>query len=115
MGISQKIITMTAIVIGTSLPELTMTVGASRKGEFDMAVGNIIGTNIFNVCIVLGLPTLIYGGFNSAAFNVIDMLIVLIAALAFFFFGRTNKKLTRFEGFSMVAIFIVYYAYLFIF
>ena len=52
MGISQKIITMTAIVIGTSLPELTMTVGASRKGEFDMAVGNIIGTNIFNICIV---------------------------------------------------------------
>lgn len=115
MGISQKIITMTAIVIGTSLPELTMTVGASRKGEFDMAVGNIIGTNIFNICIVLGLPTLIYGGFSSAAFNVVDMLIVLIAALAFFFFGRTNKKLTRFEGFSMVAIFAAYYVYLFIF
>jgi cation:H+ antiporter len=48
IGISQKIIAMTAIVIGTSLPELTMTVGASRKGGFDLAVGNIIGTNIFH-------------------------------------------------------------------
>lgn len=114
MGISQKIITMTAIVIGTSLPELTMTVGASRKGEFDMAVGNIIGTNIFNICIVLGLPTLIYGGFSSEAFNIIDTLAVLAAALSFFFFGRSSKKLTRIEGFVMVAIFAAYYAYLFI-
>ncbi len=113
MGISQKVITMTAIVIGTSLPELTMTVGASRKGEFDMAVGNIIGTNIFNICIVLGLPTLIYGGFSSDAFNIIDTLVVLVAALSFFFFGRSNKKLTRIEGFMMVATFTVYYFYLF--
>ena len=114
MGISQKIITMAAIVISTSLPELTMTVGASRKGEFDMAVGNIIGTNIFNICIVLGLPTLIYGGFSSEAFNIIDTLAVLAAALSFFFFGRSSKKLTRIEGFVMVAIFAAYYVYLFI-
>ena len=105
---------MTAIVIGTSLPELTMTVGASRKGEFDMAVGNIIGTNIFNICIVLGLPTLIYGGFSSEAFNIIDALAILAAALSFFVFGRSSKKLTRIEGFVMVAIFAAYYAYLFI-
>ncbi len=57
-----------------------MTAGASRKGEFDMAVGNIIGTNIFNICIVLGLPTLIYGGFSSEAFNIIDTLAVLAAS-----------------------------------
>ena len=113
MGISQKIITMTAIVIGTSLPELTMTVGASRKGEFDMAVGNIIGTNIFNICIVLGLPTLIYGGFSSDAFNIIDTLVVVAAALCFFFFGRSKKFLSRIEGIIMVAIFAAYYIYLF--
>ena len=113
MGVSQKIITMTAIVIGTSLPELTMTVGASRKGEFDMAVGNIIGTNIFNICIVLGLPTLIYGGFSSSAFNIIDTLVVLAAALCFFIFGRSNKNLSRIEGIVMVGIFAAYYLYLF--
>ncbi len=114
IGISQKIITMTAIVIGTSLPELTMTVGASRKGEFDLAVGNIIGTNIFNICIVLGLPTLIYGGFSSNAFNFIDTTVVLLAALVYYWFGRSSRKLERFEGMLMVAIFAAYYTYLFL-
>ena len=114
IGISQKIITMTAIVIGTSLPELMTTVTASKKGEFDLAVGNIIGTNIFNICIVLGLPIMIYGGFTSSAFNVIDMLVVLLAALVYYWFGRSSHKLERFEGMLMVAIFAAYYTYLFL-
>ncbi len=112
IGISQKIIAMTAIVIGTSLPELTMTVGASKKGEFDLAVGNIIGTNIFNICIVLGLPTLIFGGFESNSFGIIDTLVVLIAALAYYVFGRSNKRLTRMEGIFMVMLFAAYYTYI---
>ena len=111
VGISQKVIAMTAIVIGTSLPELTMTVGASRKGEFDLAIGNIIGTNIFNICIVLGLPTLIFGGFESSSFGIIDTLVVLIAAVAYYVFGRSNKKLTRKEGIFMVMLFAAYYTY----
>ena len=111
IGISQKIIAMTAIVIGTSLPELTMTVGASKKGEFDLAVGNIIGTNIFNICIVLGLPTLIFGGFESSAFGFIDTAVVLVAAIAYYVFGRSNKKLTRKEGIFMVMLFTAYYTY----
>lgn len=111
IGISQKIIAMTAIVIGTSLPELTMTVGAAKKGEFDLAVGNIIGTNIFNICIVLGLPTLIFGGFESGAFGIIDTLVVLLAAVAYYVFGRSNKRLTRKEGIFMVMLFAAYYVY----
>ena len=111
IGISQKIIAMTAIVIGTSLPELTMTVGAAKKGEFDLAVGNIIGTNIFNICIVLGLPILIFGGFESNSFNVIDTLAVAAAAVLYYIFGYSGKKLERKEGAIMVAIFLAYYAY----
>ena len=114
IGISQKIITMTAIVIGTSLPELTMTVGASRKGEFDLAVGNIIGTNIFNICIVLGLPTLIFGDFTSTAFNFVDTIVVLLAAVVYYWFGKSSRQLERFEGMLMVAIFAAYYTYLFL-
>ena len=114
LGISQKVIAMTAIVIGTSLPELTMTVGASRKGEFDLAVGNIIGTNIFNICIVLGLPTLIFGGFESGAFGFIDTAVVLVAALSYYAFGKSNKKLTRREGIFMVMLFAAYYTYILI-
>ena len=79
--ISQKIIAMTIIVIGTSLPELTITVLSAKKGEFDMAIGNIIGTNIFNICVVLGLPITIFGTVSSSAFNLVDMVVVLLAAL----------------------------------
>ena len=111
LRISQKIISMTIIVIGTSLPELIMTVNASKKGEHDLAVGNIIGTNIFNICIVLGLPTLIFGGFTSVAFNIIDTLVVLFAAIMYYLCSRSSKKLTRVEGIMMVMIFAAYYTY----
>ncbi len=114
IGISQKIISMTVIVIGTSLPELTMTINAARKDEFDMAVGNIIGTNIFNICIVLGLPIAIYGGVSSSSFNVVDTSVVLLSALMFYIFGRSYKELSRREGLLMVLVFILYYTYVFI-
>ena len=114
IGISQKIISMTVIVIGTSLPQLTMTINAARKDEFDMAVGNIIGTNIFNICIVLGLPIAIYGGVSSSSFNVVDTSVVLLSALMFYIFGRSNKELSRREGLLMVLVFILYYTYVFI-
>lgn len=114
IGISQKIISMTVIVIGTSLPELTITINAARKDEFDMAVGNIIGTNIFNICIVLGLPIAIYGGVSSSSFNVVDTSVVLLSALMFYLFGRSNKELSRREGLLMVLVFILYYTYVFI-
>ena len=104
-------IAMTAIVIGTSLPELTMTVGAARKGEFDLAVGNIIGTNIFNICIVLGLPILIFGGFESGSFNIIDSLAVMVAAVVYYVCSFSGKKLIRKEGVLMVLIFLAYYDY----
>lgn len=112
IGVSQKIIAMTVIVIGTSLPELTMTVGSARKGEFDMAVGNIIGTNIFNICIVLGLPISMYGGVTSNQFSLVDISVVLLAVIMFYIFGRSGKELSRREGVLMVLVFVIYYAYI---
>ena len=114
LHISEKLIAMTIIVIGTSLPELIMTSTAAKKGEFELAVGNIIGTNIFNICIVLGLPILIYGGFESANFNVIDSLVVLLAAVLYYICGFSGKKLIRREGLLMVAVFLAYYCYIFV-
>lgn len=112
LGISQKIISMTIIVIGTSLPELTMTVSSARKGEFDMAVGNIIGTNIFNMCVVLGLPIAMYGDVTSSSFNLIDTSMVLVSSIFFFIFGISDRKLSRREGILMVLVFITYYVYI---
>lgn len=113
-NVSTKIITMTVVVIGTSLPELTMTVVASKKGEFDIAIGNIIGTNIFNIGIVLGLPLLIFGGFESSSFNLIDILVVDLAVVILYFFCRNDKVLSRVEGAIMLLVFLAYYVYLFI-
>lgn len=112
LNIEDKIISMVVIVIGTSLPELIMTVSAAKKGEFDIALGNIIGTNIFNMCVVLGLPIAIYGGVKSASFTLLDTFVVLLSSIIFFFFGRSNKELTRSEGIWMVLIFLFYYVYI---
>ncbi len=114
LGVSEKIITMTVVVIGTSLPEMTMTVLASKKGEFDIALGNIIGTNIFNIGIVLGLPLLIYGGFASSSFNLIDIAAVVVAVVVFYLFARNDKVLSKLEGSIMIFIFLIYYAYVFL-
>lgn len=111
LNVSTKIITMTVIVIGTSLPEMTMTVVAAKKGEFDIALGNIIGTNIFNIGIVLGLPLLIYGGFSSVNFNLIDVLAVHLAAFILYYFACNDKVFSRLEGALMMLMFLAYYTY----
>ena len=114
LGVSEKLITMTVVVIGTSLPEMTMTIVASKKGEFDIALGNIIGTNIFNIGIVLGLPLLIYGGFASSSFNLIDIAAVVVAVVVFYLFARNDKVLSKLEGSIMILIFLMYYTYVFL-
>lgn len=115
LNISTKLISMIVIVIGTSLPELMITITSAKKGEFDMTVGNIIGTNIFNICIVLGLPTLIYGSIYSNSFNFIDLIVVIISASIFYFQSRSERTITRFEGIIMIVLFIFYYTYLIFF
>ena len=113
MGISEKVITMTAIVIGTSLPELMLTVSSAKKGEFDMTIGNIVGTNIFNVCIVLGLPVAIYGDILLQSFSIVDILVVFLTTFDLFLFARSERTISKKEGILMLLIFIVYYTYLF--
>lgn len=114
LNISKKIVTMVIIVIGTSLPELVMTVTSARKGEFDMAVGNIIGTNIFNICVVLGLPVVIYGNVDLGGFNFVDILVVFLSSFFLYVFARSERIISRREGIFMIFIFVIYYVYLFI-
>ncbi len=114
LNVSKKIITMLIIVIGTSLPELVMTVTSARKGEFDMAVGNIVGTNIFNICVVLGLPVVIYGNVGLGGFNFVDILVVFLSSFCLYAFAKSEKTISRKEALIMLGIFIVYYVYLFV-
>ena len=105
---------MVILVIGTSTPELVMAITSAKKGEFDIIVGNIIGTNIFNIGFVLGLPVMILGSVTTSSFNLIDMLIMITSGIILYTFAKDDRKLTRIEGIIMVGIFISYYTYLFI-
>lgn len=112
LGISEKIITMFVIVVGTSLPEMIMTITSAKKNEFDMAIGNIIGTNIFNVCIVLGLPILFYGDIVLTGFGLVDITMVFLSSTLLFLFARSERTVNRKEAIVMLGIFIFYYIYL---
>lgn len=112
LHISDKLITMFAIVVGTSLPEMVMTVTSAKKGEFDIAIGNIIGTNIFNICIVLGLPVIIYGNVLLTGFGIIDIIMVFLSSALLFFFARSEKTIDKKEAIIMLALFALYYFFL---
>lgn len=114
LHISEKLITMVILVIGTSTPELVMAITSAKKGEFDIIIGNIIGTNIFNIGFVLGLPIMILGGVSTNSFNFVDMSIMIISGLILYTFSKDDRKLTRTEGIIMVCIFLSYYTYLFL-
>lgn len=109
LNVSEKIITMIVVVIGTSLPEMFMTVTSARKKEFDMAIGNIIGTNIFNICIVLGLPITIYGDLVLESFNLADIITVFLTSFLLYIFAKSEKEVSKKEGIVMLTIFVAYY------
>lgn len=115
LKISEKFITMTIIVIGTSLPELMMTVIAARKREFEISIGNIIGTNIFNIGIVLGLPLVIFGGINSNSFHYVDFIVLCLSGFLLYVFSKNDRLISKKEGFILMFIFLMYYSYLAIF
>jgi cation:H+ antiporter len=114
IGLSDRLIALTIIALGTSLPELVTTIVASIKGEQDLLLGNIIGSNIFNACVVLGIPVAIYGTITPASFNYIDLMMLILSAFILFFFAMTKRKVTRFEGIFLLILFVVYYTAIFI-
>ena len=111
IGISEKMISLTIIALGTSLPELVTSVTATKKGEYDIAIGNIIGSNIFNIGIVIGLPITIFGGINQINFNLVDIIVMVISAFMLFFFASNDKKISKREGVIFLILFVAYYSY----
>ena len=111
LGVSQKMIGLTIVALGTSLPELVTSVTATRKGEYDIAIGNIVGSNIFNIGMVVGIPVSIFGGISHINFNYIDVIVMILSALLLFIFTFKNKKLTKKAGITFLVLFLVYYGY----
>lgn len=114
LGISERVISLTIIAFGTSLPELVTTIVSSKKKEQDLLVGNIIGSCIFNICIVLGIPVAIYGGITPGGFQFIDLIMLVTSSLILFIVSESSKKITRLEGIFMLAAFIIYYIMVFV-
>ena len=111
LGVSEKMISLTIIALGTSLPELVTSVTATRKGEYDIAIGNVVGSNIFNIGMVIGIPVAIFGAIRTVSFNYIDIIVMIAAALLLFLFSFKDHKIDRKEGIMFLVVFVVYYVY----
>ena len=114
LGVSERVISLTIIAFGTSLPELVTTIVSSRKGEQDLLLGNIIGSNIFNICVVLGIPVAIFGNITLNSFSYIDLVMLISSALILFIFSHTKRTVSRLEGILMLIIFATYYTLVFV-
>jgi cation:H+ antiporter len=113
-GVSELIIGLTIVSLGTSLPEVATSVLAALKGERDIAVGNVVGSNIFNIVTVLGISSIVAPEGVAVAkqalnFDMLFMIAVAIAALPVFFHGY---RIGRFSGFFFLAFYAAYLAYL---
>ena len=114
LGVSDKMISLTIVALGTSLPELVTSVQASRKGENDIAIGNIIGSNIFNIGMVIGIPAFFINTIKVGTFNYIDMFMMIFSAIILYILTRKNNKIDRKDGIVMLIMFIAYYSYVII-
>ena len=111
LGLSQTLIGLTIVATGTSLPELVTSIVAARKNEVDMALGNVIGSNIFNILFVLGIAASI----SPVAFlmeNIIDIIILVIMSLIVMVFAWTSQTIKRNEGIFMLVVYAAYLVYI---
>lgn len=111
MGVSQTLIGLTVVAFGTSLPELATSIMAAKKNEVDMALGNAIGSNIFNILMVLGIAAAI----SPMAFiteNIIDIVILIAFSAIVWIMAWTKHELSKKEGWVMAILYAVYVVYI---
>lgn len=112
-GMSEALVGLTIIAIGTSLPELVTSVTAALKGQSEIALGNIVGSNIFNILFVLGASSVISPlPVNDKIFT--DIFIMLVLTVLLLIFSRTNFRLGKREGLSLVILYIIYLIFIII-
>lgn len=113
LGISERVIGLTIVSIGTSLPELATSVVAARKKNFDIAIGNVVGSNIFNIFFILGVSATIYPVSVQQGSNIDILMNILLGLIVFvFIFTGKEKWIDRKEGIVMLLIYLGYLGYL---
>lgn len=106
-GLSQNMIGLTIVALGTSLPELVTSVVAARKKEIDMAVGNVVGSNIFNVLLILGISSAIHP-ISVALNNIYDLIFLCIGSILVWAMAFRRGQLKRLQGCCMVSAYVIY-------
>lgn len=112
LGVSDAIIGLTIVAGGTSLPELATSIISARKGQSGIAIGNVVGSNVFNILAILGITGFIspmrdLGGITTIDFTLLILSIILVWAMSF-----TKHKIERWEGFTLIGIFALYLGWL---
>lgn len=110
VGISEKVIGLTIVAMGTSLPELLTSINATRKGMFDLSVGNVVGSNIFNILIILGVCAVMH----KTAFNSLSDTVVALISTGMLLVMGLKGNLGLVDGIIMLLTYAGYMAYLFI-
>lgn len=111
LGVSDNVIALTIVAVGTSLPELVTSIMATRKGEVDIAIGNVVGSNIFNIFFILGLSSVISPiTFTLESFY--DIIIMTISSIALYFLILKNYRIGNKKGIFMVSAYILYIVYI---
>jgi len=110
-GVSKTLIGLTIVALGTSLPELVISIVSLRKGESDLALGNVIGSNIFNVFFILGAATAV-SQIELELNMLVDISILIVASIIAYIFAATGKKVNKYEGICMLLIYAAYTFYI---
>lgn len=111
MGISDAVIGLTIVAGGTSLPELATSVVAARKGNSGIAIGNVLGSNVFNILMILGVTGLITP-MTISGITIVDLSMMVISMILLWLFSFTKYRIERWEGVLLAAIFIGYVSWL---
>lgn len=112
-GLSQTFIGLTIVAMGTSLPELVTSMVAARKGENDLALGNVVGSNIFNILLILGASAAI-SPITIDGEAVLDMLILIVMSAIAYLFTRSKGELSKKEGAAFIVMYAVYFIYIYL-
>lgn len=110
LGMTENLVGLTIVAMGTSLPELVTSMVAAKKGETGLAVGNVIGSNIFNILLILGVSSTI-SPITAGSENVIDTIVLIVSSIIIYVFSISRKKIERKEGFIMLLMYAGYMAY----
>lgn len=112
MGVSEAVIGLTIVALGTSLPELATSVVAVIKNERDIAVGNVVGSNIFNILVIMGIAPMV-SDLHAPNINMVDLAVMLALVPVLWIMMKTAKKVSRTEGGILLAVYIAYTVWLF--